>query len=570
MKQDHEVFVKMPERTPIVSTEQPRSLRRSPRFLRHKNTPEPQQPTSLRKSPRLHGKRITSEPEDLKTPKTNSRNNRFLSSPPESKKYPEKSSKKLSKSACGSRNLRNFSSGLRRSPRLNSCAEVFRSLRRSPRFTNQQNMVDARVDCEEKVSMKTRKSDVGNMSSGSREASKLNGSVEEVVGHRRSQRVSNQRNVVYEHMEESGSGTSLDEVDLTDDEKSLDEVDLTDDEKADKVVNSCEQIVRKRERRTRRSSISPEAVIVEGEERMAKDIGKNRKRKRDEEDGGMTKEWTKEQELALQRAYFVAKPTPNFWKKVSKLVPGKSAQECFDKVHSDNLTPLQPQPRLRTKKSESSPIHNFSLSESKLLKPMVKRLSCNKQKARPGRKIFRHLIQKHYFVDQDYEADLFSVLEPNMDPSTQAIQPGVILSTPMQSSGKQGFLKKCHERPSSHKKPLSRLSGSSLTTLASPPVLKQVKNRVLHDKYIDQLHCREVKRKAASARARKFFIVKEDRKDIPVQNIDVVRAAKNALASDARDVISQYQHLQANVMSNSDSNDDDSVDSDDDESEDGT
>ena len=325
MKQDHEVFVKMPERTPIVSTEQPRSLRRSPRFLRHKNTSEPQQPTSLRKSPRLHGKRITSEPEDLKTPKTNSRNNRFLSSPPESKKCPEKSSKKLSKSACGSRNLRNFSSGLRRSPRLNSCAEVFRSRRRSPRFTDQQNMVDARVDCEEKVSMKTRKSDVGlssrgNMSSGSREASKLNGSVEEVVGHRRSQRVFNQRNVVDEHVEESGSGTSLDEVGLTDDEKSLDEVDLTDDEKADKVVNSCEQIVRKRERRTRRSSISPEVVIVEGEERMAKDIGKNRKRKQDEEDRGMTKEWTKEQELALQRAYFVAKPTPNFWKKVSKLV----------------------------------------------------------------------------------------------------------------------------------------------------------------------------------------------------------------------------------------------------------
>ncbi|KAL4644458.1 hypothetical protein ACB092_02G166900 [Castanea dentata] len=563
MKRDHEVFVKMPNRTPIVGTEQPRNLRRSPRFLRHKNTPEPQRPTSLRKSPRFHGKRITSEPKDLKTPRTNSRNNRFLSSPPESKKNPEKSSKKLSKSACGSRNLRNFSSGLRRSPRLNSCAEVFRSLRRSPRFTNQRNMVDARVDCEEKVSMQTRESDVGlssrgNMSSGSREASKLNGNVEVVVGHRRSQRVFNQRNVVDEHVEESGSG------------KSLDEVDLIDDEKADKVVNSCEQIGRKRERRTRRSSISPEAVIVEGEERMVKDIGKKRKRKRDEEDRGMTKEWTKEQELALQRAYFVAKPTPNFWKKVSKLVPGKSAQECFDKVHSDNLTPLQPQPRLRTKKAESSPIHSFSLSESKLLKPMVKRLSCNKQKTRPGRKIFRHLIQKHYCVDQDYEADLFSVLEPNMDPSTQAIQPGVILSTPMQSLGKQGFLQKCHERPSSHKKPLSRFSGSLLTTLASPPVLKQVKNRVLHDKYIDQLHCREAKRKAASVRARKFFIVEEDGKDIPVQNSDVVRAAKNALASDARDVISQYQQLQANAMSNSDSNGDDSVDSDDDESEDGT
>lgn len=30
--------------------------------------------------------------------------------------------------------------------------------------------------------------------------------------------------------------------------------------------------------------------------------------------------WTKEQEVALQRAYFATKPTPHFWKKVSKLV----------------------------------------------------------------------------------------------------------------------------------------------------------------------------------------------------------------------------------------------------------
>ena len=93
----------------------------------------------------------------------------------------------MSKSAYGSRNLKNFSFGLRRPPRLNSCAEVFRSLRRSSRFTNQQNMVDARIDCGEKVSMKTRKSNVGlsscgNMSYGLREASKLNGKDEGVVG----------------------------------------------------------------------------------------------------------------------------------------------------------------------------------------------------------------------------------------------------------------------------------------------------------------------------------------------------------------------------------------------------
>ncbi|GMY12031.1 homeodomain mRNAion factor [Fagus crenata] len=546
----------MPRRNSIVSTEQPGTLRRSPRFLQHKNTTEPQQPTNLRKSPRLHRKSITSEPIEPKTPKPKSRNNRFFCSPQDSKNYPEKSSKKPSKSDSGSRNGKNLSSGSRRSSRLNRRDEGFRSLRRSPRFSNQQNV----IDCAEKVSKKTRKSDVGlrsrgNLSSGSSEAPRLNGSIERVVGLRRSQRVCNQRNVVDEHVEECGSV------------KSLDELDLTDDENDEKGVDSCEQILRKRERR---SSIGPEAVIVEGDERKANDIGIERKRKRDEEECGITKGWTKEQELALQRAYFVAKPTPNFWKKVSKLVPGKSAQECFDKVHSDNLTPLQPQPRLRTKKGKSSPIQKISLSASKLLKPMVKRSNCNKQKTHLGQKTFRHLLQKHYHVDQDYEADLFSVLEPNMDPSGQAFQPGVILSTPKQLQGKQGFLQKCRESSSSHKKPLSRFSGSSLTTLFSPPVLKQVKDKVLHEKYIDKLHCREAKRKAASARAGKLFIVKEDRKDIHVQNIDVVRAAKNALVSDARDVITQYQHLQANALSNSDFNDDDGIDSYDDEGEEGT
>lgn len=42
------------------------------------------------------------------------------------------------------------------------------------------------------------------------------------------------------------------------------------------------------------------------------------KRKRGGED--ILKGWTKEQELALQRAYFAAKPSPHFWKNVSKLV----------------------------------------------------------------------------------------------------------------------------------------------------------------------------------------------------------------------------------------------------------
>jgi hypothetical protein len=47
----------------------------------------------------------------------------------------------------------------------------------------------------------------------------------------------------------------------------------------------------------------------------------NRKRKRtDEANKRAVHEWTKEQEMVLQRAYFTTKPTPHFWKKVSKLV----------------------------------------------------------------------------------------------------------------------------------------------------------------------------------------------------------------------------------------------------------
>lgn len=251
-------------------------------------------------------------------------------------------------------------------------------------------------------------------------------------------------------------------------------------------------------------------------------------------------------------------------------MPGKSEQECFDKVHSENLTPVQPRPRSRSKKAKYSPLQHVSLSASRLLEPRVKMLRCSKQKTHLAQKTVRHLLQKHYHVDQAYEADLFSVLEPNMDPSAQAFQPGFILSTPKRLQEEQGFLQKFRERSSSsRKKSLSRFSSSSMTSLVSPPVLKQVKNRVLHEKYIDQLHCREARRRAASARAEKSFVVKDDTKD-HVQNLDMVKAAKNALQSEARCVINQYRLLQANALSGSDFNDDDGVDTNDhDESDDG-
>ncbi|KAF9681421.1 hypothetical protein SADUNF_Sadunf06G0224200 [Salix dunnii] len=291
----------------------------------------------------------------------------------------------------------------------------------------------------------------------------------------------------------------------------------------------------------------------------------NRKIKRtDEANKRAVREWTKEQEMVLQRAYFTTKPTPHFWKKVSKLVPGKSAQDCFEKVNSDHVTPPQALQRSRAKRINSSPLESSSLSASGILNPSgpkSKRLRCE-QKNHLAHKNVRELLQNQNRMDRDYEADFFSIFEPDMNPSTQDSQLAVKISTPEHSKVKQGFLHKFHERSSSgHKKPLSRLSSCGID-IVSPPVLKQVKNRALHEKYIDQLHCREAKRKAAYARAGKS-VGKKNRGEINVQKIAVVRAAKNSLVSDVRDALNHLHDLQANAGSSSDF-DDDGVGSDDD------
>ncbi|KAH8481357.1 hypothetical protein Peur_067562 [Populus x canadensis] len=293
----------------------------------------------------------------------------------------------------------------------------------------------------------------------------------------------------------------------------------------------------------------------------------NNHRKRERAEGANKRAvegWTKDQEMALQRAFFTAKPTPNFWKKVSKLVPGKSAQDCFDKVNSDHMTLPQTFPRSRAKRINSSPLECFSISVSKLLNPSGpknKRLSC-KQKSHLAHKNVRELLQKQNQVNRDYEADLFSILEPNQNSSMQDSKLAVEISTPEHSQEKLGFLHKLHESSSDHKRPLLRLSSCGID-IVSPPVLKQVKNKALHEKYIDQLHCREAKRKAAHARAGKSVAGKENRGEINVQKIDVVRAAKNALVSDVRDAIYQLQDVQTNASSSSDFHDD-GVGSDDD------
>ncbi|MED6137805.1 hypothetical protein PIB30_068449, partial [Stylosanthes scabra] len=252
--------------------------------------------------------------------------------------------------------------------------------------------------------------------------------------------------------------------------------------------------------------------------------------------------WAKEQELALQRAFFSVKPSPDFWKNVSKMVPGKSQQDCFDRIHGDHVTPPQLHPRSRARTVKSLPIQQFSMSASKLFKPTDKKVrgpNILKPKNCITQKSVEKLLQHRLQVNQDCRGDIFSILEPDIDFSTNASQPSVALSTPKKQKENKLFLQGCTETSSSsHKKSLSRFSSSHITNLVSPPVLKQVKNKGMHEKYINQLRCREARRKANSARLQ-----------IPVtgkiiQKGDVVKAAKVALASEARDAINKFQQSQ--------------------------
>nr|ABN08739.1 IMP dehydrogenase/GMP reductase, putative [Medicago truncatula] len=244
-------------------------------------------------------------------------------------------------------------------------------------------------------------------------------------------------------------------------------------------------------------------------------------------------------------------------------VPGKSKQDCFDRVHHDFHTPPQCQPRSRAKAIDSSPLHRFSISASKLLIPTGKKAGKSnilKPKSIVAQKSIENLLQRHLKVDQNHKGDIFSVLEPNIDFSTNAILPSEELCTPKQQKENQGFLQICNERSSSssiHKKSLSRFSGSSgVKDLASPPVLKQVKNKVQHEKYVNQLRFRDLRRRAASTWTNKS--VAGEGKGI--RKTDVVKAAKVALVSEARDAINKFQQSQINFMGDTCSSDDDNDD----------
>ncbi|KAG5627676.1 hypothetical protein H5410_012894 [Solanum commersonii] len=264
-------------------------------------------------------------------------------------------------------------------------------------------------------------------------------------------------------------------------------------------------------------------VVGCGEDDDNGGVGKKQaslKRKRTqgmEENNVVVNGWTNEQELALQSAYFAAKATPNFWKKVAKMVPGKSAKDCFDKIHSDFITPPQPQPRSRVKK-----MNTLSLSPcaTKLLQSTEKNTNKrrhSKPKNHLSRKTVRQLLEKQTDADRDKGADFFNALESSTNPTDGAFCQDTIFVTPERN--KESLLRKCLERSSlTQKKHRSRLSDSSGATLTSPPVLKPIKNKALHERYVDQLHCREAKRKAATSKTAKGNQNKNENVIKPDQN----------------------------------------------------
>lgn len=297
---------------------------------------------------------------------------------------------------------------------------------------------------------------------------------------------------------------------------------------------------------------------------LPKRVGTKRKRYNVKNDVKISHGWSKDQELALERAYLIANPTPHFWKKVSRMVihcylkisvflfftmlnsvasillisfvfqvPGKSAQECFDKIHCSHLTPPQPRHRSRA----LAVISQNNLAASKLLdsaSQKVEKPRSRRQKRHIIQRTVRHMLQKQYKVEKDSDSDLFSVLEPASSPSRRLL-----------TTTQEGTKKRQDGSLTAYKNTCSRFSSSNETPIFSPPVLKQVKNIALHEKYIDQLNCREANRKAASSKEEKKGITH----DSSVRRKDAIKAAKNALVFDAKDAISQFQDLQVNALS---------------------
>jgi hypothetical protein len=215
-------------------------------------------------------------------------------------------------------------------------------------------------------------------------------------------------------------------------------------------------------------------------------------------------------------------------------VPGRNAQECFNRIQSNFITPPSIPPKTRLNKGSriESPFKKFNLLEANSAKdqicvaPKTRKVSKQK-KTRDARKTLRHLLKKQSLMDQVQDADYFSQFE------TSPVNLPFDVELPSDLS--------CKDDPSPAvlksdlKNSLSQNQGDP-----SPAVLKPVKNMELHEKYIDHLHYVDARRKACV----RVCGNKGKEVDLGMQAADL-RDAKTTLVSEAQDLIGCFKRLQA-------------------------
>jgi hypothetical protein len=229
-------------------------------------------------------------------------------------------------------------------------------------------------------------------------------------------------------------------------------------------------------------------------------------------------------------------------------VPGKNAQECFNRIQSNFVTPPSIPPKTRLKKGSQidSPFKKFNLLEANSPKdqicaePKTRKVSKQK-KTRDAWKTLRHLLKKQRLVDQVQDADYFSQFEA----SPVNLPSDVELPSDLS----------CKERLNSDLENNLKSAPSQNQGDPSPAVLKPVKNMELHEKYIDHFHCVDARRKACVRACGS----KGKEVDLGMQAGDL-RDVKSALVSEAQDFIGCFKKLQADPFGDCTLSDEDNED----------
>lgn len=121
--------------------------------------------------------------------------------------------------------------------------------------------------------------------------------------------------------------------------------------------------------------------------------------------------WSQEQIHALQKAQLLVDPsTPNFWSKVAKYVPGKSATECFHKSFDEVPTP-ESKKRKQRPGNTSSPVKRANAALQSAIPKGRKRPLTGKAAMVAARKYGRGMRYQQKAKDVGYSDDAYAYLE---------------------------------------------------------------------------------------------------------------------------------------------------------------